>query len=450
MRELHSAGTPERVVELFLGQLTSRIGAVAYVELVVDPTPVTHLHPTASTEEGTTSSTLPEPKVKRGEYRISRLRTHSGEELVSLHTGQLATPFCSTGLPLRSGGFFGDIVTGPAHIRRVGELSVPDDEDFKVHIEVYRSMLAIPIFTAGHPEWMVLLHTEAAGFDEVPLEEVMLRANLICGMLNAMRVSRELAETQERLSDEMERIADIQKALQPSERPEVPGLDIAFSVTSYDRAGGDLIDFVWANDNMWVFIVADASGHGPSAAVVAAMLTAILHAFPGERNAQKSPSLAPLVNRPVSEVLRFANMHLCAKQIEHSFVTAFMGAFNPSTKVLDFSRAGHPLPVLLRRGEKPLEVIDAGGLPLGVLADAEFEDGRLQLQSGDLLVVYSDGINEAQCPTGEQFGTERIAEAIIPATSAQHAIELITSAVEEFAQGFPPGDDRTILAVRVL
>ena len=160
------------------------------------------------------------------------------------------------------------------------------------------------------------------------------------------------------------------RSLLPEQVPDIPGLEIRAAYETFDRVGGDLYDFQplslsgseLRNDpnQPWAILISDASGHGPSAAVVAAMLHAILHAYP------------TVPNGP-AEILRHANDQLAKKRIESSFITAFLMFYDPVSRKLTYSCAGHPPPLLkVSLGPGPVkELLCDDGIPLGIMEGAQ-------------------------------------------------------------------------------
>jgi phosphoserine phosphatase RsbU/P len=424
LRGIHAATTPEAALKLYVDAMTLADTPACYVELACEGLP-------------------------RGKYRVTRFRRHDLREVLADNS-----PFKWEGLPVHEGGVFGSIVAGAARAFVDLEVRVNADDPFGADLAEYTALAAAPILTAGSPEWAVLLHSRKQYFEGFKLDEFLLNCNLMGAIVDSLAVRRSLAEAQALVQAEIERVADIQKSLLPAGKPHVPTLDVAHRVVSYDRAGGDLIDFEATPKGNWGFILADASGHGLAAAVVAAMLTAIVRAFPSV--VQPGPE-------SVCEALTFANAHLCEKRIERSFVTAVLGVYVPARRELHFSRAGHPLPMLKRKGRPWEELKEAGGLPMGIMDGTRYESAKIGLGVGDVLLLYSDGIIEAGDGTGEQFGTERLGAALTAAVDrdgvggeggggggadAQSILEEIEAAVLMFSRGTAAGDDRTLLVLR--
>lgn len=410
---MHSARSARDVSDLFVAALVEAYGPLAYAEIVLEGLP-------------------------DGHYRVTRLCRHDQFEFVPDHG-----PFRTEGVPVHTTGLFSQIATGPQHVH-FGLLDTLSAEDpLLAAFTEYKAYLAIPIYSAGKPEWIILFKTSVAELEAVPLDDLLLHTNLVGAMLNSMAVSNRLREAQDRIHLEVERIATISRALLPQSTPAIPGLEVAFKVTAFDRAGGDLIEFGGTPSGRWGLVVADASGHGPSAAVVAAIVSTILRTLP--------VTDAPDSLASVAEFLSFANRHLCEKRIEDSFVTAIIAVWDPNARTLTYSRAGHPPPLIRRARDNSVTPIEDGaGIPLGIFTDAPYSSAQITLQAGDLLLFYTDGIIETANPSRDLFGEDRLAQLLQSTNSAPQALTQIESALDAFAQGVPPSDDRTLLAVRVL
>lgn len=383
--------------------------------------------------------------LERGQFRILRLMGQDGVE----HIPPADDLLTEDHLPIHSGGLIGQTVNSPTP-KLAHHVDLTTQPELANVLGVYRSMLAVPIFLDGQPaQWLLLLHTDADHFSVEELEFAMLRGNLLGALLDSRRTAQGLDDARQRLRAEVARIAHIQKALLPDHVPDIPGLRTEVSYRTFDTAGGDLYDFLPLARSLndppdshapWGILIADASGHGPSAAVVMAMLHSIIHAYP------QTPA-GP------AEMLLHANAHLCAKRIEQVFVTAFLALYDPNTRVLHYARAGHPPPVVkspASTGRPLLRLDDAGGVPLGVLPDAEYDQARITLEPGQTLVLYTDGITESRGPTGEFFGVNGIERALTTCTGEPDCvIAWINSVLNAHEGGLQPTDDQTLVAIQV-
>ncbi len=357
-------------------------------------------------------------------------------------------------LPVHSGGFFGGLIR-KAYPELIHHLQVRDDPVVGDALAEYGSLMAIPLFDNGEPlNWAIFLRNDPEGFTTDELEDAILRSNLVGATVKNAVIASELREAHGRIRGEVERIAGIQRALLPDPLPEIPGLSVNASYKTFDQAGGDHFDFLpmrratdeallrgdsYDPNGPWGLLIADASGHGPAAAVVVAMMHAIMGAYPRE---PAGPG----------EVLEHANRHLVAKRIESSFVTAFFGIYDPKKRRLSYARAGHNPPLLMLDGggSRVLRLDEAGSVPLGIMEEATYSQATLQLEVGQTLVLYTDGVTEAKSPRGEDFGIEGIEASLAECTGEPSCvIEHVTQALLSHQGGLRPADDQTIVAVRV-
>jgi sigma-B regulation protein RsbU (phosphoserine phosphatase) len=237
---------------------------------------------------------------------------------------------------------------------------------------------------------------------------------------------------------ELEAVAAVQRLLLPNRLPEVPGLDVAVSYRPARQASGDHYDFLRLPDGRWGFFIADVSGHGAAAAVVAAAVHATVRAFPNP----ESPA----------DLLAFVNERLVAERPDWLglFVTAFYAVLDPVSGVLTYSTAGHPPPRLYspeRPGARALD--DVEGLPLGIEAGMVFDAATTTVTTGDLLVLYTDGVTEARDGSGEWFGVRQLDAAVQRAEAdAGQVIASVTDELKLIEGGSGRADDQTLVVAR--
>jgi sigma-B regulation protein RsbU (phosphoserine phosphatase) len=258
----------------------------------------------------------------------------------------------------------------------------------------------------------VVVHTafRENAFDLDKFPELVLQSNLFGRGTKNLVLARDLREAYEQIDAELKSVQDIQLSLLPRETPSIPSLELAAYYQTSKRAGGDYYDFFPLPDNQWAILVADVSGHGTPAAVLMAILHAIAHLMPGD----VSTRTAGRVWEP-HEAMAFVNRALSERYTRETgaFVTMLYGIWNETTKTFRYANAGHPAPVIRARdGGVRNHAFEDVGVPLGILADAEYATGTITLESGDGLVLYTDGITEAFNPSHEMFGEERMFGAV--------------------------------------
>jgi sigma-B regulation protein RsbU (phosphoserine phosphatase) len=372
-------------------------------------------------------------------YTIERLRTDDGQDMLR-GVAQMEAA--------RESSFFANLIKSPQP-RLLPQIDLTGDPVLPAEMQVYRSALAVPIFSdQSVGRWVVLLAREPGQFGVAELEELIVRTSLVSAMSHNLQTARQLFDANLKVQREISEIADIQRALLPDQVPNIPGLRIAASYESMTDAGGDMYDFVPLgkrpgylqrdDDHRWAILIGDVSGHGIAAAVVMAMLHSILHAFP------QSPT-GP------AELLTHVNSHLCAKRIGRSFATVFLAFYDPPTRRLTYARAGQTPPLFMSPGQERPQYLDTvGDLPLGVSPESTFAESTIELRSGDTIVLYTDGITEAKGPGGTFFETTGLETAMTPLTvDPGTAIMRIKQAIYDHSRGAPANDDQTIVALQV-
>lgn len=254
---------------------------------------------------------------------------------------------------------------------------------------------------------------------------------------------RKAAEARARVAQEreLELARDVQQHLLPSSFPELGRIQIEVLSQPSQQLGGDYYDVLPVDDHHQGFVIADVSGKGAPAALMMASCRAILRlCAPGE--------LSP------AAVLRRVNRAIQPDMPPGMYITLFYGILNLDTLALRFCRAGHEAGLLLRaEGGAPVLLGD-GGMALGMAPDELFEatldEGRVVLAPGDLLALYTDGINEACNAAGEEFGRDRLADAL-----SRHQKEPLAEILRRFDRYLrqfctlaPRHDDRALLVVR--
>ncbi|MGA3067956.1 MAG: PP2C family protein-serine/threonine phosphatase [Tepidisphaeraceae bacterium] len=369
-----------------------------------------------------------------GCFRITHVWREDGVEAVPNNS-----PWIWQNVPVRTGGFMPQIFARQAP-SLLHDLQIDPQDPMYPELSTYHSAAASPGAFGDPDNWVVVLRHEPDGFDIEFLENMVMRLGLISTALKNLQALGDLRRANAFIDAEVGRIADIQRALLPESTPQIPRLDFAAISQTFARAGGDLYDAVEIPEGKWVLLIADASGHGPSAAVVAAMLHAILHTYP-ETLDHDVTALNP------SHPMTYANTQLADTRIEHSFVTAILAIWDPAKLTFTYSRAGHN-PPMLRRGNQVTELNQVGNIPLAVLPETKYESYTQQLQPGDVLILFTDGITEARDEAGDQFGEDRLKSALLAAHgSASEILDSLMTALQCHTLKVRSRDDQTLLVL---
>jgi serine phosphatase RsbU (regulator of sigma subunit) len=261
-------------------------------------------------------------------------------------------------------------------------------------------------------------------------------AQFFAGVLLFLLLALELAD-RVTMKRDLEIAREIQSWLMPSSPPEVPGFEIAFATRPANTVAGDYYDAFFRENGRLLVVVADVAGKSVPAALLTATLQASLRtlaALPG--------SLPELVSR--------VNHYACEQSLQgRRFTTGFLAEIDPGTGCITYVNAGHNWPVL-RRANGAIERLEAGGLPLGIMAAAPYQCGTTELHSGDLILIFTDGLVEAENERAEEYGENRMLPVMqgLHNATANEALKRVMSAVDAFVGLTRQHDDITCLVLR--
>ncbi len=343
-------------------------------------------------------------------------------------------------LPHLQGGLCAELIYAEEP-RIINDLQIADDDPAREYFHGMHSLQAVPQFDRGQSLNMVIsMRRDASGFDPQRLPEIVWAANLFGRATHNLVLSEEVKRAYEVVDRELKVVSDIQLSLLPEKLPRIPTLEIAAHYQTSQRAGGDYYDFFALPDGRWGILIADVSGHGTPAAVLMAVTHSIAHTHNGDPE-------------PPSKLMHFINKHLAARYTNGNgtFVTAFYGIYDPRTRTIIYSRAGHCPPRIKRCSKGIIESMDAApSLPLGIDPDEIYEDMTETLHPGDVVVFYTDGIIESRERSGDLFGVERLDQIINEcASDPETIIRRTLLSIEDFTNDAPPLDDLTMLITKV-
>ena len=236
-----------------------------------------------------------------------------------------------------------------------------------------------------------------------------------------------------RLEREMRTAAEIQQALLPNRRRSGAFFEAAAATLPCRSIGGDFFDYVDRPDGSLAFALGDVAGKGPPAALLGALMQGSLEAE-GGRGAGPAAALTTV------------NTALVRRGIQGRFVTLFYAVLDPDGRLI-YCNAGHNAPVLVRAGG--VERMETGGMVLGLFDGVPYAEGTVTLQSGDFLVLFSDGVSEAMNAAGDEYGDDRLLECLadISEPECEACLQEIFASVERFTAGAPQHDDVTAMVV---
>ncbi len=244
----------------------------------------------------------------------------------------------------------------------------------------------------------------------------------------------------QRLENEISIAREVQNQLFPSTLPSVPGVEIEAICKAARSVSGDYYDFIQLSPTHIAIAIADISGKGISAALLMASLQAALRSQMLTEGSE-SLSMAELVSR--------LNKHLVRNTGDDRFATFFIAIYDSATRTLRYTNAGHLPAFLICKGSS--ELLDKGGMVLGVMEDYVYEEGALTVGPDALLIGYSDGLIEPENVYGEEFGIRRLQEAAVHVQGAAPLMvaESLMAAAEEWAGTPEQADDMTVIVARL-
>jgi phosphoserine phosphatase RsbU/P len=241
---------------------------------------------------------------------------------------------------------------------------------------------------------------------------------------------------------ELEIAHEVQERLFPQEYPPVAGLDYAGACRPALGVGGDYYDFILLSKTELGIAIGDVSGKGISAALLMATLRAYLRGQTLQRNADLTAVMANL-NKLVYE-----------SSEAHRYATFFYAEFDAASRTLNYVNAGHNPPMLFRQGNGSREVarLETGGSVVGLMEDGVYQQGRVVLELGDMFVAFTDGISEAMNSADEEWGEQRLMNAVLAngRVSARELIQRLMVSADAFVAGAPQHDDMTFSIVRAI
>lgn len=268
-------------------------------------------------------------------------------------------------------------------------------------------------------------------------DRIKVFGNYCSLMLESLFNYLQLLEKQE-IEQEVEIAAGIQRGLLPRETPTVPGVEVSSYTAAARGVSGDYYDLDREEDGRLFGLVCDVAGKGIPASLIMVILRTIVHM---ERRG----------NYRLRELLGSINRAIAADVAAERFATACVFTYEPESGSFTFANGGHHPALLYRRREERFEELDTPGIPVGIEKEMEYEETTTHLAPGDLVLLYTDGIVEAENSAGYQFGDERLRELLAsnPDAGAQEIVASIVAGVSRFAAGVPQHDDQTLIALKV-
>lgn len=263
-------------------------------------------------------------------------------------------------------------------------------------------------------------------------------------------VQRLLRESQERLrlESELEIAREVQNQLFPREVPQVEGIELYGVCRPARGVSGDYYDFLRLGEERLGLVLGDVSGKGISAALLMAAIQSALHAqFYDGRSPQGAGAAIPV---STADVVARLNQQLQESTPMEKYATFFYAVYDAATRKLTYTNAGHLAPVLFRRGAT--ERLKVGGTVVGLFAPLEYQQAEVQLQDGDLLLAFTDGLTEPENTYGEEFGEDRLLDVARRSLGGtpEEMVEEIYRSVSDWTGSPELQDDMTLLIARAV
>ncbi|MGA3186254.1 MAG: SpoIIE family protein phosphatase [Bryobacteraceae bacterium] len=318
------------------------------------------------------------------------------------------------------------------------------DKALREHMSIVegkvRSMIAVPLQTNDRVIGLIYVDSPhlIREFSREDLNLLTVMANVAAIRIEHARLS-EIEEAERAMAKDMQQAALIQQRLLPEKAPVAPGLDIAGRTKACRTVGGDYYDYLAFPDGRIAILVGDVAGKGMPASLLMSSLQARVQVL-----FEDGDDLARKIGR--------LNKAVTANCPDNRFITFFMGVIDPKTGEFVYTNAGHNPPVVVRADGEFETLKGAGGVILGILPMATYQEARTNLNPGDVLVLFSDGVTEAADPTDDEYGEERLGALVASMKDrpAEEIVEAIHNTVMAFTQGAPAADDITVVVVRRL
>jgi len=303
-----------------------------------------------------------------------------------------------------------------------------------------QSLVAAPLLDAEGSLGMIALNSRLhkRQFQESDMELLTSLASVAALRIRNVALAEEAAERR-LLEEELKLARQIQVGLIPTNLPSIAGYEMRAGNVPSRGVSGDYYEVVERSEGSEVvFMVADVSGKG----IAASLLTASLEAL----------AAGPIeVGQPPQEICTRVCRRLFVRTPPAKYATVFLVVLEPETGKLTYTNAGHNSAILVR-ADGSCELLASNGRPIGLLAEGDYSESETHVSQGDSLVVYTDGITEAENPEEEEYGLERLVAVCTEhkAAGVDSMAKELESDLDRFAQGTPYADDRTLMIFRRL
>jgi len=300
------------------------------------------------------------------------------------------------------------------------------------------SLLTVPLRTSrGEVIGACQVLNKPGGFQPRDVDLLWLAASYSATAIETQRVQQEV-ERARKLQSELEIAREVQLHLFPKYPAQAAGLDFAVNCVPAQAVGGDYYNYWQGSGGAFHFVLGDVSGKGIAAALLMASIQATLNGLGTRRDL------------PLESMMGELSVLVLEGSMPERYSTLILGTYEPSKRRLCVVNAGHVPPVLVRGGQ--VVRLEAGGYPVGLLPDSQYDSTQVTIEPGDLLVCVSDGISESMNSEDEEWGEDAIIaiaiDAAARAETASTVTERLVQGAQAFAAGAPQHDDMTVMVLR--
>lgn len=298
--------------------------------------------------------------------------------------------------------------------------------------------LIVPMQIQGKVKGLIVLGKRVNNLEytDYDIEFIYSVGSLAIISLENRRLFKEALEKQ-KLEEELEFAREIQQNLLPSKIPETNNFDIAAINLPSKQVGGDYFDFIKVDEGKYIIAIADVSGKGIPASLLMANMQAFLQVISKQ-------------NIDIATATGLINDLITQNTSDGRFITFFWALLDDNQRKLTYVNAGHNPPILVRNNQ--IIRLSEGGIILGVMKTLmPYNSNSIQLESGDKIIMFTDGVSEAMNPFSQEFSEERL-EKIALNTVVSNSVETlnkIREEIENFVEGAPQSDDLTMMIIRV-
>ena len=281
------------------------------------------------------------------------------------------------------------------------------------------------------------LESERIGyFTDDHVRVLALLAPQIASSVENARLYEELATREQRMERDLLAAREVQSVLLPRQAPPISGLDIAIRLRPAREISGDVYDFFEHGSDHSIIAFGDVSGKGAAAALYGALVSGLLRTLAHRR---RSPA----------DLLRLLNDVLRERKVEAQYVTLMILVWDSLERKFVMANAGAAPPMVCRKGE--VIKLKVEGVPAGLLDHREYEEVPFQVQPGDVVLLYSDGVTDQLNPKEDEYGRQRLARVLrkVCEFDPETVADRILEDLDEFTNGAPAFDDQTLIVMKV-